>query len=60
MGAWLGTVVAAVIGVAVAMFGLGLGLLLARPPLRGSCGGTGGPCLCDPGQRTCEAFGEPT
>jgi len=57
-GAWLGTFVATLFMFAVAMLALGFGLLAGRRPLRGSCGGAGGGCLCDPRDGPCNASEE--
>jgi len=58
IGAWIGTLMATLLTVAVAMGCLSLGILFARAPLRGSCGGTGGQCCCDDRNRPCEALEE--
>jgi hypothetical protein len=60
IGPWLGTFVVTLIAVAVAMLGLGIGLLIVGRPLRSSCGGTGGACLCDPRNPPCDVLEEPT
>ena len=67
IGPWFGTLVATLVAVALAMLGLGVGLLLVGRPLRGSCGGTGGACLCNPRSAVfdsrnpdCDALEEPT
>lgn len=54
--ATLATVLAAAVAVALAMLALGLGELLGRRTLRGSCGSAR--CACDPDARACEAFEE--
>jgi hypothetical protein len=54
-GVSLATFVATLLVFAAAMLALGFGLLLGRRPIRGSCGGAGGACLCDPRDRRCEA-----
>jgi hypothetical protein len=59
-GPWLGTFVVTLIAVAVAMLGLGVGLLIMGRPLRGSCGGTGCDRLCDRPNPLCDALEEPT
>ena len=60
IGSWLGTFVATLIVVGLAMLGLGVGLLTLDRPLRGSCGRTGSACLCDPGNLPCDALEDPT
>lgn len=55
IGPWLGTLVATLIAVALAMLDLGVGLLLVGRPLRGSCGGTNGACLCNPQSPLCDS-----
>ena len=60
IGPWLGTFVVTLIAVAVALLGLGVGLVLVGRPLRGSCGGTGGACPCDPRNPSCDPLEEPT
>ena len=59
IGAWLGTFVVTLIAVAVAMLGLGVGLFIVGRPLRGSCGGTAGVCLCDLRNPRCTTLEEP-
>jgi hypothetical protein len=44
-------IAAAAVLFALAMLGMGLGVMLGRKPLKGSCGGTGGGCPCSPAQR---------
>lgn len=53
--AWIGTLVATVVTVAIAMLALGLGLLFGRDgPEPGSCGRVaGGRCACTPGAAVC-------
>ena len=53
---WLGTLAVTLIAVAIAMLGLSLGLVLTYRPLRGSCGGAGGACLCHPRSRPGDAL----
>jgi hypothetical protein len=60
MGPWLSTFVVTLIAVAVAMLGLGVGLLIVGRPLRSSCGGTAGACLCDSRNPRCNTLEEPT
>ncbi len=40
------TVLLSMIGFALVMLALGIGVILGRRPLRGSCGGVGGQCAC--------------
>lgn len=49
---WLGTFVATVLVVIVAMLALASGLMLGRGAPRGSCGVDR--CQCRPGAQTCE------
>ena len=53
--AWIGTLVATLVTVALAMLALGVGLLFGRNGLApGSCGRlAGGPCACAPGAAVC-------
>jgi len=37
--------------VALVMVGMAVGILFRRPPLKGSCGGSLGACVCSPAQR---------
>ncbi|MDH3208487.1 MAG: hypothetical protein OEO79_17940 [Gemmatimonadota bacterium] len=58
-GALLGTLVASAVAFVLAMLALGLGVLVGRPPLTGSCGrGAGEGCPCDPRTRACDAWGK--
>jgi hypothetical protein len=58
-GALLSTLVASVVAFMLAMLALGLGVLMGRQPLTGSCGRRAGEaCPCDPRARTCDAWGE--
>jgi hypothetical protein len=58
-GTLLATLVASAVVFALAMVALGIGLLVGRRPLTGSCGrATGESCRCDPRTRTCDMGGE--
>jgi len=58
-GALLGTLAASVIAFVLAMLGLGLGVVVGRRPLTGSCGRSAREgCPCDPLTRACDAWGE--
>ncbi|PIE22672.1 MAG: hypothetical protein CSA62_11360 [Planctomycetota bacterium] len=41
------TVIAAIILMGLLMLGMAVGVMFKRAPLKGSCGGEGGDCLCD-------------
>ena len=63
IGGWLTTFVAALVACAVAMLALGLGVLLGREPLGGSCGGGCDDCVgrsCDASVLAGRAEGEST
>lgn len=53
-GAWLPTLLATFVAVAVAMLALGVGSLFGRHQPRGSCGGRGEACPCDARTSLCE------
>lgn len=58
-GTLLVTLAASLVAVALAMVALGIGLVLGRRPLTGSCGRAAGEgCACDPRTRACDAGGE--
>ena len=40
------TVLLSMVGFALVMLAMGIGVMLGRRPLRGSCGGIGGQCAC--------------
>lgn len=40
------TVLLSIVGFALVLLALGIGVLFGRRPLRGSCGGVGGHCAC--------------
>jgi len=40
------TVLLSMVGFALVLLALGIGVLFGRRPLRGSCGGVGGQCAC--------------
>ena len=59
-GPFLATLTASAVVFALAMLALGLGVLAGRRPLVGSCGGGSAEgCVCSPGNRPCDARGEP-
>lgn len=53
-GAWLPTLLATLVAVAVTMLALGVGLIFGRHQPRGSCGGPGETCPCDAATGPCE------
>jgi hypothetical protein len=40
------TVLLSIVGFALVLLAMGIGVLFGRRPLRGSCGGVGGQCDC--------------
>jgi hypothetical protein len=40
------TVLLSMVGFALVLLALGIGVMFGRRPLRGSCGGIGGQCAC--------------
>lgn len=58
-GSLLATFAASVVAFALAMLGLGLGLVAGRRPLPGSCARAAeGRCFCHPSTRACDVRGE--
>ena len=53
------TVLLSMVGFALALMALGIGVLFGRRPLRGSCGGIGGRCACDAAEAD-DCLGEPS
>ncbi len=52
---WMPTMVATLLVVVIAMLALSLGLLLGRGQPRGTCGRSGGACVCRGDEERCPA-----